>query len=502
MIDEPYRSTGRLTRRRLLAAGGSALGALALGAVGAPFAEALAAGRRAAGVNSYSSLPAAGAPVLHSRPDLRIPALAVDVQRPGTAAGLIFAGPFGPGMDGAVIADESGQPVWEYPTPGEEVYNFQAQIYRGQPVLTWWQGKIVSGHGAGGYVIANQAYQPIAHVQGGAGLIGDLHEFLITTRGTALITSYVLTHTDLRVVGGSRSGLIQDAVFQEIDLTSGRVLLEWHSFGNIPLSESYWPLTQWSWDYVHLNSIDVDADGQLLVSSRNTHTVYKIDRRSGKIIWRLGGKHSDFAMGPGATFAWQHDARRQADGTITIFDNEGAPGGAPQSRAIVLAVDEQRRTASLKRQFLHPQGLQASSCGSVRVLANGNVFVCWGAEPFVSEFSPDGQLLFDARFGSGYSSYRAFRSPWSASVQGRPALAAQRAGGRAARLWASWNGDTRVARWQALGGGATGALKPLGSYARNGFETAIELAARPQRLAVAGLDARGRTLGTSATIAL
>jgi hypothetical protein len=164
-------------------------------------------------------------------------------------------------------------------------------------------------------------------VAAGNGRSGDLHEFLLTDRGTALLTAYVLRHIDLRPVGGSRSGAIQDAIFQEVDLASGRVLLEWHSLDHIPLTESYWPLTSWSWDYVHLNSIDVDLDGNLLVSSRNTHTVYKIDRRSGEIIWRLGGKHSDFAMGAGATFAWQHDPRRQADGTLTIFDNQGAPYG-------------------------------------------------------------------------------------------------------------------------------------------------------------------------------
>jgi hypothetical protein len=166
---------------------------------------------------------------------------------------------------------------------------------------------------------------------------------------------------------------------------------------------------------VHLNSIDVDSDGNLLVSSRNTHTIYKIDRRSGAIIWRLGGKHSDFAMGPGATFAWQHDARRQPDGTITMFDNQGAPGGGPQSRALVLAVDERRPgrraccASTCIRSRCRPRAAAAS------VLPNGNVFVGWGAEPFVSEFSPAGELLFDARLGTGYSGYRAFRIPWSAA---------------------------------------------------------------------------------------
>jgi hypothetical protein len=492
-----------LTRRRLLAGGGSALGALVLSAAGMPVSGALAALERRSRVNSYGAVPAAASPLLHSRPDLRIPSLAVDLSKRGTAPGLIFIGPYGAphGQAGAVIADASGRPVWEYPAPGLEVYNFQVQVYKGRPALTWWQGKIVDGHGVGSYVIADDSYEPIAHVQAGNGLHGDLHEFLLTDRGTALLTSYALKHVDLRPVGGSRAGAIQDAIFQEVDLASGRVLLEWHSLDHIPLAESYWPLTTWSWDYVHLNSIDVDLDGNLLVSSRNTHTVYKIDRRSGEIIWRLGGKHSDFAMGAGATFAWQHDARRQPDGTLTMFDNEGPPHGGSQSRALVLALDEPRRSARLARQFLHPLALQASSCGSVRVLPNGNVFVGWGAEPFVSEFSSDGELLLDARFGAGYSGYRAFRTPWSAGGQGRPSIAAKR-NGTGTVLWVSWNGDTQVQRWLVLAGASKGALRPLGTHPRAGFETAIQIAGQPQRLAVRGLDAHGKLLGTSPTLKL
>jgi len=496
--------SGGLTRRRLLASGGSVLGAAAIATTARPVSAALAAARTPA-VNSYRGVAAAGPLLLHSRGDLRIPGLDVDVRKDGTAPGLIFVGPFGPaqGQAGGLITDGSGQPVWENPAPGLEIYNFRVQVYDGQPVLTWWQGKLDGGHGVGTYVIANQAYEPIRYVQPGNGLQADLHEFLLTDQGTALVTSYVTAHVDLRAVGGSSDGAVEDAVFQEVDLASGRVLLEWHSLEHIPLTESYWPLTtNYAWDYAHLNSIDVDADGQLLVSSRNTHTVYKVDRRSGEIVWRLGGKHSDFAMGRGAGFAWQHDARRQPDGTLTIFDNEGAPHAGAQSRAIVLHIDEQRRGARLERQFLHPLALQASSLGSVQLLPNGNVFVGWGAEPFVSEFAQSGELLFDARLGSGYSSYRAFRFPWEATGEVVPRIAAERHGAHTTNLWVSWNGDTQVARWLVLGAAATGALTPLGTYRRTAFETAIQIEGLPRRLAVRGLDASGHPLGASTTLEL
>jgi outer membrane protein assembly factor BamB len=498
------RLSGALTRRRLLLRGSSALGAFALGTYAAPVADALSIRAGQPAVNSFSSVPAAAPLRLHSRPDLQRPGLAVDVNKGGTAPGLIFAGPFpaGNAQAGALIADDTGKPVWERPVPGLELYNFQMQSYQGKPVLTWWQGKISAGHGIGSYVIADQAYQPIKEVQAGNGLQADLHEFLLTDRGTALLTAYAAARVDLRSVGGRENGLIQDAIFQEVEIATGRVLLEWRSLGHIPFAESYWPVSPWSWDYVHINSIDVDTDGQLLVSSRNTHTVYKIDRSSGEIIWRLGGKHNDFAMSAGASFAWQHDVRRQADGMLTIFDNQGAPNGAAQSRAIILEVDEQAKTARLVRQFFHPLALQASSMGSVQVLPNGNVFVGWGAEPFVSEFTPSGELIFDARFGAGYISYRAFRLPWSADGQGQPTIAAAAHGANATDLWVSWNGDTQVERWLVLGGSKAGALQSLATQPSAAFETAIQIDGAPKRLAVRGLDSRGRTLGESATLEL
>ncbi len=475
------------------------LGGLAFSACGKQMVNAVAA--KASAVNDFGSVPTAAVPHFRSRPDLRIPGLAVDLHSGATAPGSFFVAPYGNprGQAGAVILDGSGQPIWEQPQD-LEVTNFRTQTYAGRPVLTWWEGKVEFAHGVGSYVIAGAGYEPIMRVQAGNGLRGDLHEFLLTSRGTALLTSYVIVQRDLRSVGGSKTGMIQDAIFQELDLASGRVLLEWHSLDHIAFAESYWPVGE-PWDYVHLNSVDVDvADQNLLVSSRNTHTVYKVDRSSGEVIWRLGGKHSDFAMGAGTSFQCQHDVRSHP-GTITMFDNAGSPfAPGAQSRGLALAVDERRMTATLQQQYVHPLPLQAASKGNVQVLPNGNVFVGWGAEPFVSEFTSSGKLLFDARLGAGDIFYRAFRAPWSAAGQGRPSVATEPRGAAATMVWASWNGDTQVRRWLVLAGGRSGALKPVGTYPRTGFETAMQINGSPRRLAVAGLDSSGRTLGRSATI--
>jgi Arylsulfotransferase (ASST) len=480
----------RLTRRQLLIAGGASAAALALTASGD-----LAAHRREMLVGPAL---APRTPTYHTRPDLQIPALAVTRSNSGVAPGLLFLAPYNApnnAQAGAVIVDDTGEPVWEQPLAKLVTTDFRVQTYRGRPALTWWQGVVVDGHGVGHYVIADASYTPLARVNAGNGRSGDLHEFLLTDRGTALLTSYSIARRDLRSVGGSASGTIQDAMFQEIDVASGRVLLEWHSLDHIEIGDSYWRLSG-GWDYVHLNSIAVDRDNNLLVSSRNTHTIYKLDRTSGAIIWRMGGKHSDFTFGNEADFAWQHDARRQPDGTITLFDN-----GEHLSRAVALDVDEVHHRVTLRRAYRHPANLHADSQGNVQVLPGGNVLVGWGAQPYISEFAPSGELLFDAMLAPNYVSYRAYRIPWTGAGAGAPTVVTARQGSHI-DAFVSWNGDTRVTRWVALTGTSATTLSPIGSVPRTGFETGMRLSRRVVSLAIRGVDASGVTVGTSDLVAL
>jgi hypothetical protein len=246
--------------------------------------------------------------------------------------------------------------------------------------------------------------------------------------------------------------------------------------------------------------VEVDHDGNLLVSARKTSAAYKIDRETAEVIWRLGGKRSDFEMGPGTRTVYQHDARRLPDGTLTLFDN-GKEGQSEPSRAIALDLDENAMRASLVRQFIHPTPTLSLTQGNLQTLPNGNAFVGWGSEPIFSEFSPNGALLFDARFQTGVESYRAFRFPWVGRPKDWPAVAAE-AGPEEGEIsvHASWNGATEVAAWAVLAGSDPDRLDRLGSAPRTGFETSIAARTKGPYVRVEALDRRGRTLGRSAAI--
>jgi hypothetical protein len=442
-----------------------------------------------------------------SRPDLQPPTVTVTAHAPGASPGAILIAPYsGPGQYGPMILDEDGAVVWFKPLSpaGTRAADFRVQSYEGKPVLTWWQDPLSSGGSSkAGEVILDSSYHQLAVVRAGNGFQPDLHEFQITPQGTGLITVYDGIDCDLSAVGGPRDAAVADTLMQEIDLKTGLVMYEWHSLDHVPLGDSYVSAARSSrttpFDYFHINSIDVQPEGDLLIDARNTWAAYEVDARTGQVRWRLGGRRSSFGLGAGVAMAYQHDARRQADGTITVFDNGATPAVHPRSRAIDVRLDMAAMTATLVREVAHPrQPLVAGSQGNVQALAGGDWMVGWGEVPYFSEFSAAGALLFDAHLPSTYESYRAYRLSWSGQPTDAPALAVVRSGA-GAKVYASWNGASELASWRVLAGSSPSSLAPVASAARTGFETALGVSklARGGYVQVQALDAAGAVIGAS-----
>ncbi len=507
----PDRSGVNWSRRRFLTtAGVVAVGGLAVGAVLNQLEA--ASGARPGGSDASGSVPSAGPGAsavpgrnptgarhrFASRPDLSPPVVTLLPSLGEPSAGLVFLTPGnGAGSDGPLIVDNAGQPVWvKADVNGIGASTFRPITHQGRPALVWWEGGNNNGIGIGEFVLADQSYAEIGRVKAVGPSRADHHEFQLTRQGSALIFSDTGVAASRVAGAGSQPWQVLDCAIQEIDLATGRLLFEWHSVDHIGLAESKVdpPATAGLLhDYVHANSIEIDHDGNLLMSARNTSTIYKIDRGTGEILWRLGGKASDFTTNPGAAFSWQHDVRRQPDGSLSVFDDNAAPG---TSRAIVLSLDETARTATLLRAYAHSPALLATSEGSVQILPNGNVFVGWGSVPQFSEFTADGRLVFDGSFPAGGISYRDQRFPWIGRPAELPAVAVT-ADGPGLTVYASWNGATEVVTWQALAGPSAASLAVVGSAPRAGFETAIPVSRSQPFVAARAIDAGGKVLATS-----
>jgi Arylsulfotransferase (ASST) len=453
------------------------------------------------------------------------PLLTVNRSSRGQAPGFIFAAIFQNkfftdplvGQGGPMILDNQGRYVWLRPAKASapDTLNLQVQRYQGKPVLTWWDGTVKNtGEMTGKWHVANDRYRVISTMGSQNGWDPSGHEFYITKNGTALVTGYkYIPNRNLTSNGGGESQTLLDSGVLEYDIKTGKLIHEWSADQHIPMEQSYAqtsPQNPNAYDPWHINSIDVDADGNWLVSMRNTWAVYKIDSKTGQILWTLGGKASTFAVPNDVAFAFQHDARWRGKDQISIFDNDccgfvpqpsGPPKALPpihgkQSRGLVIKLDEANKTVSfgMDRKL---SDLISGTQGNFQFLANGNTLIGWGQQPFYSEYSKSGKLLLSVRYPDPDESYRVYRYAWKGNPAGRPSVAARPIGSRT-RVYVSWNGATEVAAYRVFAGPASRKLEVAAKAAkRRGFETAIAVRSLGPIVKVQALDAKGRVLGTS-----
>jgi MFS family permease len=413
------------------------------------------------------------------------------------------------GQSGPLILDDNLQPVWFKPVPRDMVAgNLSLQVYNGKPVLAWWQG-VITNLGAtqsGEYVIADQHYRTIATLRGADGWIPTLHEIVINGED-GWVTANKDIPMNLSRWGGAYNGALTDSAVQEYNLRTGQLIHTWDALDHIPLSDSYasLPTNGYPWDAYHVNAINLTGNGTFAVSMRNTWAVYLVNMSTGKIEWKLGGKHSSFSLGPGADFEWQHDVRVYPNSTVTVYDDHCcqitgggtyvSPTGA--SRGLVLRLDQANRTATLLAQYTHGSSFDSDYMGSTQPLANGNVFVGWGSQPNFSEYTASGHLIWDASLPGPDITYRATLNPWVGLPLYPPLGAARNRDGKLT-AYASWNGATQVAAWRVLAGSSGTPLRLVAAAVKAGFETPIAVPPGGYTtFELQALDARGHVIGIS-----
>jgi EmrB/QacA subfamily drug resistance transporter len=413
------------------------------------------------------------------------------------------------GQGGPLILNNNLQPVWFRPVSKDVVAgNLSLQTFNSKPALAWWQG-VVTDTGAtesGEDIVVNQHYQTIATLHAAGGWVLTIHE--IQVRGDdAWVTVNKNLPMDLSKYGGAYNGALIDSAVQEYNLKTGKLLYTWDALNHIALGDSQatLPTNGFPWDAYHVNSIDVLNDGTFVVSMRNTWAAYKIDIKTGKIIWTLGGKHSSFTLAPGADFQWQHDVEAYpGSDLLTMFDDHCCQitgggtyvGATGPSRGLVLKLNTATRTATVAAQYSHGSGFDSEYMGDLQPLTNGNEFAGWGSAGYLTEYSDSGQELLDANLPYPDITYRSEVDPWIGLPTYPPAGAARRTGGRTI-VYASWNGATQVAAWRVLAGSSDGSLSALANANRSGFETAIPIDGTDTSFQVQALNATGKVIGTS-----
>ncbi len=446
-------------------------------------------------IQHYSSAPSLTPSTVHI----------TTAAKSAAAPGDLFLAPYqGKGSPGPMITEQNGSLVWFHPLPTDDAAtNFQVQSYEGKPVLTWWQGRILEvGFGQGEDEIYNTSYQPVAKVRAGNGYHADLHEIRLTPQGTAWIDMFDPIKMNLSSAHGLSDGVLTDSVIEEIDIKTGLVMWEWHALGHVAIGDSHNPAPKASypWDYIHINSVDPGTSGDVLLSSRNTWTLYDVDIRSGSIRWKLGGSHSSFKQGGGTHFYWQHDAEFQPGGQISVFDNGSDPPKEKQSRGLLLSVNTASHTATLVKQFTNPsKTLLASSQGNTLSLPGGDWLMGYGGLPNFTEYDSAGHVLLDGTLGKNVQDFRTYLAPWSGQPKTTPSVVAKSVGAGMS-VSVSWNGATQVGSWRVLAGASSSSLATVATAPKSGFQTTIAVPAAGPYVAVQALDASGAVLAVSPTV--
>lgn len=458
----------------------------------------------------------------------------INTNAPGVSPGLIFVAPYAfsadaiYGQPGSLILDNTGTPFWFRPLSSPNLANtdFRVQKLRGKPVLTFWQGTLVTPptytNAPGGssepgscYYILDNTYRTIKTVTAQRGFTSDIHEFLLTPDATALLLSTKAVPMDLTPYGGPQNGYIQDFAIQEIDLKTNKLLFFWDALDHIPLTDSFEPASSAVdsnniWDVYHLNAIGLtDSKDDIIFSSRNTWTIYRIHKPTGAIMWQLGGKHSDFSIGSGADFSWQHDSRLLPNNVISLFDDgccesSTVPPGTPPSRGLLIQLDFNAMSATALRTYYHDPNLNIASQGNVQSLSNGNKFIGWGQSQYYSEYADAGNtvddpalnILYDAQMPGNNYTYRAYRFKWIGCPHYPPRAVARSNNGQVT-VYASWNGSTQTTQWQVLAGHCSDTLSPIAVAAKDGFETAILAPCKGPYFQVKALNAQSKVIGVS-----
>ncbi|GME45905.1 Secreted protein [Neofusicoccum parvum] len=349
---------------------------------------------------------------------------------------------------------------------------------------------------------------------------------------------YIFRDNGDLVWSGEEQQWVVNAIIQELDIETGKLLFEWASLDHVTPDEAILPINPGqagsgynssdAWDYFHINSVDKDSSGNYLISARDACSIHKISGTTGEILWRLDGTNSSFALGPNATFCFQHHARwlpnpmdDPAIELISLYDNSAhgtEHGGgsevhtAPHSSGKILRLNTTDWTARLVQGFYPPPGtrLLSKSQGSTQVLPSGNVLVNWGSEGALTEYRPDGTPVLHAYFDSGplaegVENYRAFRFNWTGLPSEDPAVVAlENADGSGTTVYVSWNGDTETKVWRFFEEGRRdGAGSLLGESERKSFETSLEIPGRTVDKVIAeAVDGSGKVLRTTGPVAL
>jgi len=267
----------------------------------------------------------------------------------------------------------------------------------------------------------------------------DVHEFLLLPNGNKTVVASKDTIVDLSgytfggIPGDTVANLYYNCIL-EFD-PAGNIVFEWKGIDDVDPSEyiagiGYYDLARF--DYMHMNAIDVDDDGNYLVSIRHCCSVYKINRTTGDVMWQFGGNATDFTLTNDFGFSANHYIQSHGNGVYSIFDNGNLNGSPKQSRGVKYQLDEQAMTATRIWEYKHTPLVYANAMGNFDLMPDSNQLIGWGRslrpDPTFTIANNSGDAMANMYFEDNYISYRVAVGELSTPIN-RPVITCSEQGG-------------------------------------------------------------------------
>ena len=413
----------------------------------------------ASGLPHYETVPAA------------LPQITMTVPT-GVDEGFLFLSNFATGPSSTppylLILENSGELVY-YQTLSLPGFDFKKQP---NGLLTYYD--IPSGS----FKALDPAYEVVDSFAAGNGYPTDVHDLqVLPDNGHALLLIYDRQQMDMSQIapGGVPTATVVGLVIQELDAAKN-VVFQWRSWDHFYITDTLMSLTTQTVDYVHGNAVERDYDGNILISSRNLSEITKINRQTGEIIWRLGGKRNQFTFTNNDPNLYQHDIRRLPNGHVTLFDNGPTRSPVEYSRAVEFDLDEENKVATSVWEYRNSPDIFSEAMGSAQRLPNGNTLVGWGStgNPAITEVKPDGTKALEMGFADSQVSYRAFRFPWEGFPNWMPTCILK-SESITSTLYCSWNGATNIAYYRIYAGMDPEPTTLIGVETKTGFEMSYDV---------------------------
>jgi hypothetical protein len=213
---------------------------------------------------------------------------------------------------------------------------------------------------------------------------------LLRNGNVLLVCATTLADEIARNVQGGRPGTEDKGKMWAdylVEMTKdGRTVWEWHTWEHLDptkdrITETQAERSEWT----HANAVTELPDSNLLVSFRDISTIIKIERRTGKVVWRLGSP----------LLSGQHAPAPLPNGNILVFDNgcHRPDDILPFSR--VLEVNPSTDEIVWKYQEAIPSNFFSPLISNAERLPNGNTLINEGWFGRFFEVTQDGEVVWE-----------------------------------------------------------------------------------------------------------